>query len=420
MLSDITSKYYKHTTLEHRKKYGQYMTPYDIINESLKLIDIKKYKKILEPSCGTGQFIEKIKEINNKASITGIELDKKIYDNIHKNFDKKVQIINDDFLLYDFEDKQYDLIIGNPPYFEIEKNNETYKDVIKSYKKSLCGRINIYTLFIHKSIELLKIDGVLLFVIPTSLLSSKYFENIRFYIENNCNILNIKILNSNDFEDALQQTMIFVIQKIDNKISKNNGKFIIKLGDTIVFNNKYEEFNEIIKNKKFIKDYNCTVKTGSVVWNQNKESLTNESKNNIILVYPRNLDSNENKLVLSSHDTKKQYLDLKKYKKDPIKSPLIAINRIIGIKDISLKPVLFTDKEKYYFENHINIICGELENLKIIYDSLKNPKTIEFIRNIIGNTQLSKTELESMIPIFVSTKQQEEKPKKKILNKKKT
>jgi tRNA1(Val) A37 N6-methylase TrmN6 len=398
LLSNITKDYYKIATIEHRKENGQYMTPFDIIDESLKIIKIKEFESILEPSCGTGQFIEKISLQNKKAKIVGIELDKAIYDYIKDSFSKNVTIMKDDFLLKDFGQTKYDLIIGNPPYFEIDKKKTPYTNIIKSNSDVLLGRINIYTLFIKKSIDLLETSGVLLFVIPTSLLSSKYFEKIRSYIVDKCRILNIRILNSNDFEDALQQTMIFVLEKL-NVGEKNDGKFIIKLGNTIIFNESYEKYNEEIKNKKFIKDYKCKVKTGSIVWNQHKDSLTNEKKDNIMLVYPRNLNSKKNKLDPSDHDKKMQYINSKKYTKHAITGPIIAINRIIGIKDITLNPVLIDDDDKYYFENHINTIEGDIKDLQLIYNSLKKPETIDFIKNIIGNTQLSKTELETMVPV---------------------
>lgn len=402
MLSDITKEYYKEATLEHRKKLGQYMTPYDIIEASLKSIDIKKFKNILEPSCGTGQFIDKISHSNKRVKITGIEIDKKIFDIINVKFkdNKKVTIFNEDFLLFDFKDTKYDLIIGNPPYFEINKKNKiykTYNEIITKYKEYLNGRTNIYSLYLKKSIELLEEEGILLFVIPTSLLSSKYFEGIRKNIVATCNIIKIEILNSDSFEDALQQTMIFGLQKLNHN-EKSDNKYIIKLGNTIIFNQDYEKYNLELQNKKFIKDLKCTVKTGSVVWNQHKHKLTNEKKDNIVLIYPRNLNSDKNELELSSHDKKKQYIDSTKYTKHPISGPLIAINRIIGIKDITLNPVLI-EKGEHYFENHVNIIYGELKNLKIIYESLKKKETVDFIKNIIGNTQLSKTELETMVPL---------------------
>jgi hypothetical protein len=48
-----------------------------------------------------------------------------------------------------------------------------------------------------------------------------------------------------------------------------------------------------------------------------------------------------------------------------------------------------------------------MNNLKMIEKSLLNLKTIEFIKKIIGNTQLSKTELETMIPIEVEEEEEE-------------
>ena len=114
------------------------------------------------------------------------------------------------------------------------------------------------------------------------------------------------------------------------------------------------------------------------------------------MIYPRNLI--DNKLVIKQDNTKKQYI---KINNEPIKAPFIVINRIIGIKEISLKPVLVEETdESYLFENHINVITGKLDDLKIIYNSLCKPDTITFIKNIIGNTQLSKNELLYMIPIY--------------------
>ena len=62
---------------------------------------------------------------------------------------------------------------------------------------------------------------------------------------------------------------------------------------------------------------------------------------------------------------------------------------------------MFYEKKQYFIENHINIITGDIIKLKKIYNSLKNLKTINFINEFIGNTQLSQYELENIIPIFI-------------------
>jgi len=111
---------------------------------------------------------------------------------------------------------------------------------------------------------------------------------------------------------------------------------------------------------------------------------TNKKKNKdyISLIYPKNLVNNQ--IVFKEDKKKKQYINIDK---DPISAPFIVINRIIGIKEISIKPVLVeASTDKYFFENHINVITGKLEDLKKIHQSLEKPETVNFIKNIIGNT----------------------------------
>ena len=208
--NELTTAFYSKDNLFERKINGIYMTPYTIINKCFENEKIENYKEILEPSFGSGQFLDiliKLKSNSNKINITGIELNKELHKLVKQKY-KDYNLLCENFLNYE-TDKQYDLIVGNPPYFEflLDKiRKEQYKEII-------CGRVNIYTLFIYKSIQLLKPNGKIIFVIPTSLLSSKYFEKLRFYIYKHCNIECIEILKNNDFKDALQSTMIFKISK---------------------------------------------------------------------------------------------------------------------------------------------------------------------------------------------------------------
>ena len=70
--------------------------------------------------------------------------------------------------------------------------NRMFKNVMQkireTFKEIITGRVNIYSLFIYKCIGILKPSGKLIFVIPTRLLSSKYFEKLRYYIHKTCNI----------------------------------------------------------------------------------------------------------------------------------------------------------------------------------------------------------------------------------------
>lgn len=389
-LSKSTIDFYKNADLEKRKKEGQYMTPYNIIQKSINQLNLTNINniKVLEPSYGTGQFIDLLLN-SGFTNIYGIEKDKELFE-LSKQQYSSLNIFNDDYLTKQFDTK-FDLIIGNPPYFEFTPS----KELKKIFKNVIIGRVNIYTLFVKKAIDELNYNGILSFVIPTALLSSSSFSLVRKYILANCNILYIEKLNSNDFSDALQQTMIFQCIKKNNNLS--DDKYLVKFNnDNILFSPDYIELNKYILNKKTIAELGCVVKTGNIVWNQIKELLTNNEKDSTPLIYARNI--NTGKLIFENkQDSKKQYI-LNKCNKDKIKPPLIAINRIIGSKNISLNPVLITDKE-YYYENHVNVITGPIDILKNILIALNNKDTFNFISKISGNTQLSKNELESFVPI---------------------
>jgi len=212
-INERTINFYKTANMIKRKAEGQYMTPSDIVTNALSPLSINKDKAVLEPSFGTGQFLDAL--IKNKyTDITAVEKDTELYNLSINQYTSK--LINQDYLTTVF-DKKFGLIIGNPPYFEMKCSKEQkilFKDVIG-------GRPNIYSLFIKKSIDELDINGVLCYVIPTSLLSSKYFEKTRDYIIKYCNIERIEKLNTDDFDSAQQKTMIFQIKK---RKSGNNNK----------------------------------------------------------------------------------------------------------------------------------------------------------------------------------------------------
>ena len=99
-----------------------YPTPENIINKMLFDIDFKMIKSILEPSAGSGNIAEKIREKEklytthyNRFSfdLDCIEADQNLQ---HILKGKGFRVVYNDFLTYDTM-KEYDIIIMNPPFY---------------------------------------------------------------------------------------------------------------------------------------------------------------------------------------------------------------------------------------------------------------------------------------------------------------
>ena len=408
-IHELSIKYTLETNKDYLKQFGQFFTlSSEILNKLTSGLKLSNKANILEPSCGTGTIILECMKHFENFSLDAIEIDKNVYDKTKDLFEKShmeaLHLINADFLKYDFKEKCYDLIIGNPPYFEITK--EMRKNITDEFKEIISGRTNIYSLFIYKCIKLLKPKGQLIFIIPKTILSGKYFSKLRMYIHQNCNILDIiKFDNNKLFKKALQSVIIL---KLERASAPTRRDYILTIDNKLYFVKDQTQLSLNIDTTTISK-LNCTVKTGSVVWNQHKELLSDTLNNNTLqLIHSSNIK--EGNLVLENVREnakaleKKQYMNITEQNKHLITNcPYILINRIVGLDPPKLN-IYFQknngEESKCFIENHVNFIKGSIDNLTRIYNSLRDPRTITFIKELIGNTQLSQHELENIIPIF--------------------
>jgi len=395
---EFSDEYTKSKNREYLKQYGQFFTLSNVLIENL-LDKRTEFTEILEPSCGSGMIILTCLEKLSKCNIDAIEIDVDIYKKttqIFKDYNN-INVINSDFLKYNFK-KKYDLVIGNPPYFELNKEQkDLYRD---EFSEIYNGKTNIYGLCIYKSIKLLKDKGQLIFIIPKTILSSISFSKLRDFINKHCNILDIiKFDNTNLFKGALQSVVILKLQKVDNP----NNNFKIYINNNLFFVKNKQNLS-LFKDSTTIFKLGCNVKTGSIVWNKYKQ-LLEDTKNiaNEKLIFSENI--NFNKLVLKEkkNKTKKQYLKINdNNKKLIITGPYIIINRIVsnGKLNIFFEKLDSIDT-RCFIENHVNYILGPLDKLEQIYFSLICYDTHIFLKEFISNTQVSQKELQYIIPIFI-------------------
>lgn len=400
---DLTVKYLQETDINHRKATGQYFTPRTIREELLNHLPKNiKNPKVLDPACGTGEFLLSACQYFNNPKLYGWEIEEKLIE-IARQIVPEAYLKNTDSL-YESTKEKFDFVIGNPPYFEFKPKNglkEKFQSVVN-------GRPNIFSFFIKLGLDLLKPGGYLAYVVPPSMNNGLYFAELRKYIIQQGNIEYLSILNNSKlFHRALQSTMLLVIKKI-----KNKGDYIFRKNGITIFTEKPERLKKSFENKTTLHDLGYTVKTGRLVWNQNKDLLTNE-KNNIPLIWSHNIT--ENGLKLTNHNKKYQYVKID----DCDFGPAIVVNRITGtVKKGQLKAAIIPKQMKFIAENHVNVIFPPSENqqlsltsaakksgkndLQKIVNQLTSKEKLAVLQYITGNTQISKTELEKLFPLNIN------------------
>ena len=208
-----TLEYINEVNIEHRKSWGQYFTPRSIIEKLLeKLPNKKESLRILDPGCGTGEFLLNAKEYFKNAKLYGWDIEEKLV-KISQELVPDAQIDKID-ALYQNDYEKYDFVIGNPPYYEFCLDTE----LRKKFGEVINGRANIYSLFVYQGIKLLKRGGYLAYVVSPSMNNGAFFAKLRSYIVENCNIEYLSVLDSpNLFDGALQSVMLLILKKGENK-----------------------------------------------------------------------------------------------------------------------------------------------------------------------------------------------------------
>ncbi len=246
--TEIIGKHFEHSLEKiDRKNRGQYYTPSVIAEYIISQLNIKDDSKILDPACGCGSFLLTIFDLFKDKY--GIEFLNNIHGvDINEDAVKMTQIclylkstFNDNYIdiikrnikvgnsivinkkickngfdwYLEFNNVMceggFDFIIGNPPYVTISKCRDF--DLSESiYKKIVNGSVNAASLMIGRSLELLKKNGILAFLLPKSILHVNSYSKLRKYIVENTEILKIFDLGSK-FKDVRGEQVILIIKK---------------------------------------------------------------------------------------------------------------------------------------------------------------------------------------------------------------
>lgn len=277
-----------------RGELGQFFTPRTIVNYMVDVLDIKEGETVCDPCCGSGGFLirafehiqdlidndihQKIHSVVNDVAMPEmekkhqvelllLELDKNhvgsryyklchqyIYGvdaNIRMARTSKMNMImhGDGHLgvychdgLFDVggvEKGKFDVILINPPFgLRIARDLEN-----EGKKVSDCYHIkksNAEALFIERCLKLLKPGGRAGLVLPDGILTNPNMEEVRMYVENEADILNITSIPADVFiaSGANVKPSLVFLRKKDKTVKKDNDTISISKVDDAGINSK--------------------------------------------------------------------------------------------------------------------------------------------------------------------------------------
>lgn len=454
-------------TTHSKKSKGQFFTPLETAKFMASFYSSDRSTiKILDPGCGTCilscALIEKIVGNNNKVKkilldIYESDIDLLEYINYSLIYLKKwllkfnikllYQIYSSDFIIENkdcylssptiFNDSSYptyDIVIMNPPYFKISKNDN--RAIIA--KTIINGHPNLYSIFLMTAAKLLNSEGILIAIVPRSFTSGNYFKEFRKTFFEEILLENIHLFGSRretfSRDKILQETLIFKGKKgvnngVTHEIFLTHSKGIkdinsakgkkFKLSELLDLNSSEKILhlpfdkmeNEIINIFKSwkgnLKKYDIKISTGPVVTFRAIDYLydLNQTGNDLAPLFQL-----YNTLPMSlewpvSKKGKAQYIKIS----DRSKSLLIPNRDYIFLRRFSAKddkrrliasPYFagFVNADYIGVENHLNYIYrqnGNLEKNEVLgLSALLNSRLFDsYFRTFNGNTNVSATEV---------------------------
>ncbi|MCK4543482.1 MAG: Eco57I restriction-modification methylase domain-containing protein [Spirochaetales bacterium] len=457
----------------HKKNFGQYLTPVEIANLMSDMVTPIKNKNeisILDPGCGvailTSALCEKI--LANSPNIKtiscfGYELDPAIIPYTHKSLEYlntwlsskgiefRYEVIIKDFIidnsslfddspsLFQLEETQkFDIIISNPPYFKISKDDIRAKVA----HKIVFGQPNIYGIFLYLSALLLEENGQLIYITPRSYTSGSYFKAFRKHFLNEVSLRRFHLFSSRNKafnrDAVLQENIILHAVKNRNndkviEISTSSGSLSdedvnirsILMANVLIGNEEdkkiflpiTEKEESIIEHmhswKNNLNKLGFEISTGKIVPFRNRNYLLGDfdihkiKKDFVPLIWMNHIKMGEINWPIPQFRKEQYFHVLKESRKLLIPAGNYVLMRRFSAKEekrrINTAPLLRKDLtyETIGLENHLNYIYrknGKMTQEEAVgLSAIFNTEFFDiYFRTFNGNTEVSATEMREL------------------------
>ena len=158
---------------------------------------------------------KKVQQLTDETKKIETEIEEikanKIFENAFEWRFEFPEVLNDDGDFVGF-----DVVIGNPPYLQINSTNE--KVFLKANYKNNLGKPDLFKYFIERGLNILKCHGFFHFIIPSSVVSTPTYQDTRKDILDNFSLNGVVVFQGNVFEEANVNPTILQIQKAKDSV----------------------------------------------------------------------------------------------------------------------------------------------------------------------------------------------------------
>jgi adenine-specific DNA-methyltransferase len=444
---------------ELRSERGVFYTPPDVAERLLDLVTDAGLDwtnaRVLDPACGGGAFLAPVARrmlpslaacdrrvaLRNLATrLRGYEIDPFAAWMSHVFVDativpvlggpvNELELIEVTDSLTKHEGRDFDLVVGNPPYGRL-----VLPDTLRqTYERSLYGHANIYGVFLDVALRRVVAGGLVAHVTPTSVLGGEYFKRLRRLLLAESQALSVDFLSDRwgVFDDVLQETMLTVFRKTHDKPADSapavhfadlavGGGLTVTGGCTVHLSQGDAPWvlprapsavpfvDHLRRMPGRLKDWGYGVSTGPLVWNRYKSQLRRErAAGSVPLIWAESVSADG---AFEFRSARRNHLPYFAIRRDDdwllVRRPCVLLQRTTAKEQArrliaaELPPTFIEEHGAVTVENHLNMVVPIVDNpavdARTVAAFLNSAVVDRAFRCISGSVAVSAYELESM------------------------
>lgn len=217
-----------------QKLRGGYYTPDDLASFLCRWVKgtEPRPKRVLEPSCGDGAFLEAMGRVRGfaRASVVGFELDPaeaaKAAARARRAGLAQARVEEGDFLAWAldrlddsslFQEAPFDAVVGNPPFVRYQYLPAPFQkraeEIFRRLGLPFTKHTNAWVPFVLASMALLRPGGRLAMVVPSEIIHVTHAQSLRSYLGRVCRRLLVIDPEELWFPGTLQGTVLLLAEK---------------------------------------------------------------------------------------------------------------------------------------------------------------------------------------------------------------